>query len=50
LVERIEAVAREFAGDPLVEKIIAFIRAGGRRPLMRPRAKHSADERGGDAG
>ena len=32
------------------EKIIAFIRAGGRRPLMRPRAKHSADERGGDAG
>jgi hypothetical protein len=50
LVERIEAVAREFAGDPLVEKIIAFIRAGGRRPLMRPRAKYSADERGGDAG
>jgi len=50
LVERIEAVAREFAGDPLVEKIIAFVRAGGRRPLMRPRAKHSADERGGDAG
>src|SRR5580704_7013943 len=49
LVERIEAVAREFAGDPLVEKIIAFIRAGGRRPLMRPRAKYSADERGGDA-
>jgi UDP-N-acetylglucosamine acyltransferase len=49
LVERIEAVAREFAGDPLVEKIIAFIRAGGRRPLMRPRVKHPADERGGDA-
>ena len=29
---------KEFADDPLVGKIIAFIRAGGKRPLMRPRA------------
>jgi UDP-N-acetylglucosamine acyltransferase len=49
LVERIEAVAQEFGGDPLVERIIAFIRAGGKRPLMRPRGKYPADERGGDA-
>jgi UDP-N-acetylglucosamine acyltransferase len=49
LAERIEAVAREFADDPLVGKIIAFIRAGGKRPLMRPRAGRRTDEQGGDA-
>ncbi len=49
LADRIEAVAREFAGDPLVEKIVAFIRAGGKRPLMRPRSRRGIDERGGDA-
>jgi UDP-N-acetylglucosamine acyltransferase len=43
ITERIEAVAREFAGDPIVGKIIAFIRAGGKRPLMRPRARRGAD-------
>ena len=36
--ERIDAVEREFADDPLVQKIVAFIRAGGKRPLMQPRA------------
>src|ERR1700723_1462479 len=36
IAERVEAVAREFADDPLVGKVIAFIRAGGKRPLMRP--------------
>src|SRR5271170_5740683 len=30
LAERVEAVAREFAGEPLVEKVVAFIRAGGK--------------------
>lgn len=47
--ERVDAVEREFAGDPLVGKIIAFIRAGGKRPLMRPRARREADEHGHDA-
>jgi UDP-N-acetylglucosamine acyltransferase len=43
LADRIDAVAREFAGDPLVGKMIAFIRAGGKRPLMRPRARPGTD-------
>jgi UDP-N-acetylglucosamine acyltransferase len=34
--ERIETVAREFADDPMVGKIIAFIRAAKVRPLMQP--------------
>ena len=49
IAERIEAVEREFAGDPMVGKMIAFIRAGGKRPLMRPRAKHGADAPPDDA-
>jgi UDP-N-acetylglucosamine acyltransferase len=47
--DRIEAVAREFADDPVVGKMIAFIRAGGKRPLMRPRAKREADAPSDDA-
>ena len=43
IAERIDAVEREFTGDVLVGKVIAFIRAGGRRPLMRPRARHEPD-------
>jgi UDP-N-acetylglucosamine acyltransferase len=39
IAERIAAVEQEFAGDPMVGKMIAFIRAGGKRPLMRPRDK-----------
>jgi UDP-N-acetylglucosamine acyltransferase len=31
---RLEMVATEFAGDPLVGKMVAFIRAGGSRPLL----------------
>ena len=49
LAERIEAVAREFADDPLVGKIVAFVRAGGRRPLMRPRPRRDADTADDDA-
>src|SRR5580692_4986157 len=49
IADRIEAVAQEFADDPIVGKIIAFIRAGGKRPLMRPRAKHEADAPSDDA-
>ena len=41
--ERVDAIAREFPDDPMVGKIIAFIRAGGKRPLMRPREKRDAD-------
>jgi UDP-N-acetylglucosamine acyltransferase len=47
LTERIETLAREFTDDPLVGKIVAFVRAGGKRPLMRPRAKDNAEA--GDA-
>jgi UDP-N-acetylglucosamine acyltransferase len=49
LGECVEAVAREFAGDPLVEKIITFIRAGRKRPLMRPRVERQAAHDGDDA-
>jgi UDP-N-acetylglucosamine acyltransferase len=43
IADRIEAVAREFADDPIVGKMIAFIRAGKKRPLMRPRMRRGAD-------
>jgi len=47
--DRMAHVAAEFAGDPLVQKIIAFLRASGRRPLMRPRPKRRLDDSdGGD--
>src|SRR5579862_73794 len=39
IAERIDALERDFAGDPLVGKMIAFVRAGGKRPLMRPRGR-----------
>jgi len=47
--DRIGAVGRDFVEDPLVGKIIAFIRAGGKRPLMRPRGKRDGDEHDNDA-
>jgi len=34
--DRVDLVAREFADDPLVGEIIAFIRAGEKRSLMHP--------------
>ena len=43
IAERVDAVEREFAGDALVGKMIAFIRAGGQRPLMRPRTRRWND-------
>ena len=49
IADRLEAVAREFADDPIVGKIVAFIRAGGKRPLMRPRARRDADAPADDA-
>ena len=49
IADRIEAVAKEFAGDPLVGKVIAFIRAGGKRPLMRPRVRRAGEAAADDA-
>jgi UDP-N-acetylglucosamine acyltransferase len=37
LVERMEDVALEFKGHPIVQEIIEFIRAGGKRSLCTPR-------------
>ena len=46
--DRIDLVAREFADNPLVEKIVAFIRSGGKRSLMHPHAVRERDESSGD--
>ena len=37
LMERVEDVAAEFADHPIVQEIVAFIRAGGKRSLCTPR-------------
>ena len=37
--DRIERVASTFADDPLVQKIVAFVGAGGKRALMHPRRR-----------
>ena len=47
--KRLDAVSIEFAGDPLVEKIVGFVRAGGARRLMQPVAENSSDANGEDA-
>jgi UDP-N-acetylglucosamine acyltransferase len=49
IAERVDAVAREFADDPLVGKVVAFIRTGGKRPLMRPRVKRDVEATVDDA-
>lgn len=46
--DRLGAVARDFKDDPFVEKIVAFIRAGGKRPLTMPR-RRNGNEHGDDA-
>jgi UDP-N-acetylglucosamine acyltransferase len=38
LAERVDAIERDFAGDANVQKIVAFIRAGGKRRITQPRA------------
>ncbi|HUD84810.1 MAG TPA: acyl-ACP--UDP-N-acetylglucosamine O-acyltransferase [Xanthobacteraceae bacterium] len=48
IADRTDAVERDFADDPLVGKIVAFIRAGGKRPLMRPRAGRGTSEHDDD--
>jgi UDP-N-acetylglucosamine acyltransferase len=47
--DRFTRVAVDFAGDPLVEKIVAFIRAGGKRPLMHALVKRQAEGSENDA-
>ena len=37
--DRVEAVASDYAADPLVQKIIAFIYTTSKRALMRPNAR-----------
>jgi UDP-N-acetylglucosamine acyltransferase len=46
--DRLPAVEAEFGDDPLVDKVIAFIRAGESRPLMLPRAARAAAASGAD--
>jgi UDP-N-acetylglucosamine acyltransferase len=37
LMERVDDVAAEYQGQPIVEEIVAFIRAGGKRKMCTPR-------------
>lgn len=41
LMERVEDVAAEFSEHPIVEEILAFIRAGGKRSLCTPHDGHA---------
>jgi UDP-N-acetylglucosamine acyltransferase len=47
--ERVEAVAGRFADDAVAMKIVDFVRAGGKRPLMRPSRHKVGDDDGHDA-
>jgi UDP-N-acetylglucosamine acyltransferase len=47
--DRFKAVARDFADDPLVGKIVAFMGASGKLPLMRPRGRRESGEPNDDA-
>jgi UDP-N-acetylglucosamine acyltransferase len=46
--DRFGKVAGEFADDPLVGKIVAFIRADAKRPLTQPGRKHRGEVSGDD--
>jgi len=46
--ERIDAVSREYQNDPIVGRIVAFIRDGGSRPLMKARPLRDGSAAGGD--
>jgi UDP-N-acetylglucosamine acyltransferase len=47
--ERVEAVARAFGDDPLVARVIQFIRDSGSRPLMKPETGAASAEGAGAA-
>ncbi len=42
LLERVEDVATEFSDHPIVQEIVAFIRAGGKRSVCTPRDGHDS--------
>ena len=42
--ERVERVAGEFAGYPMVDRVVAFIRAGDTRPLTMAIDRHGEDD------
>mgnify|MGYP001168455094 CR=1 FL=1 len=42
LMERVDDVAEEFKGQPIVDEIISFIRAGGKRSLCTPSSDKDA--------
>jgi UDP-N-acetylglucosamine acyltransferase len=42
--ERLEQVEREFSDSALVMQVVAFIRAGGKRPLLMPRSRGRVEE------
>jgi UDP-N-acetylglucosamine acyltransferase len=42
--ERVEHVAADFADHPMVERVVAFLRAGGTRPLTMATDRHGGDE------
>ena len=46
--ERVEKTAIEFVDDPLAQKVIAFIRGGGKRALMHPAATRAAEDSDAD--
>ena len=46
--DRLEALAQKHAGDPVVGKVVDFIKQGGPRPLMQP-ARSGADAESGPA-
>jgi UDP-N-acetylglucosamine acyltransferase len=47
--DRLSMVAHDFADDPLVGKIVAFVRVAGKLPLMRPRGRREGGEPDDDA-
>jgi UDP-N-acetylglucosamine acyltransferase len=46
--DRVVRAAGEFADDPLVQNIVAFVRSGGKRPLMHPNVKRGVEDKEGD--
>lgn len=40
LAARVDEVAARYAGDPVVDKVVAFIRAAGKRRLSTPTSRH----------
>jgi len=41
--ERVERTSKKFSDDPVIGKIVSFIREGGKRPPMMPASGDNAD-------